>query len=169
METKGRVLHAKLTSEDQEQEETLQVCNPNFSTLHMPQPLRCLIFLLFLPMGRRLLCMFHPNFSPIKFHEAEVVLVVEEGEEEDNTVTMSIMMKLIWGGAELAMLECVEVDAPKILLYLLAAAQFCLWPTITFLFFILFSPTSSLNAVSGPTKRRHEVIVAHHGAVATDD
>ena len=54
-------------------------------------------------------------------------------------------------------------------MYLLAAAQFCLWPTITFLFFILFSPTSSLNAVSGPTKRRHEVIVAYHGAVATDD
>ena len=54
-------------------------------------------------------------------------------------------------------------------MYLLAAFQFCLWPTITFLFFVLFSPTSSLNAVSGPTKRRHEVIVAHHGAVATDD
>ena len=40
--------------------------------------------------------MFHPKFSPIKFHEAEeVVLVVgeeeeEEGEEEDNTVTMGV-------------------------------------------------------------------------------
>jgi len=45
-------------------------------------------------MGRRLLCMFHPNFGPIKFHEAEeVVLVVEEEEEreeEDNTVTMGV-------------------------------------------------------------------------------
>ena len=46
-------------------------------------------------MGRHLLCMFHPNFGPIKFHEAEeVVLVVEEeeeeGEEEDNTVTMGV-------------------------------------------------------------------------------
>ena len=53
-----------------------------------------LIFLLFLPMGRCLLCMFHPNFGPIKFHEAEeVVLEVEEEEEreeEDNTVTMGV-------------------------------------------------------------------------------
>ena len=51
----------------------------------------------------------------------------------------------------------------------MAAAHFFLWPAVTFLFFILLCPTSSLNAVSGPTKRRHEVIVAHHGAVATDD
>ncbi|KAK9991086.1 hypothetical protein SO802_026071 [Lithocarpus litseifolius] len=48
-------------------------------------------------------------------------------------------------------------------------AHFFLWPAVTFLFFILLRPTSSLNAVSGPTKRRHEVVVAHHGAVATDD
>ena len=41
--------------------------------------------------------MFHPNFSPIKFHEAEEVVLVEEeeeeeeeGEEEDNTVTMGV-------------------------------------------------------------------------------
>ena len=47
-------------------------------------------------MGKCLLCMFHPNFSPIKFHEAEEVVLVEEeeeeeeGEEEDNTVTMGV-------------------------------------------------------------------------------
>lgn len=44
-------------------------------------------------MGRRLLCMLHPNFGPIKFHEAEVVLVVEEEEEreeEDNTVPLGV-------------------------------------------------------------------------------
>ncbi|KAM4127922.1 hypothetical protein ACJW30_02G126500 [Castanea mollissima] len=49
------------------------------------------------------------------------------------------------------------------------SSHFFLFPAITFLFFILLCPTSSLNAVSGPTKHRHEVIVAHHGAVATDD
>ena len=49
--------------------------------------------MLFLPMGRRHLCMYHPNFGPIKVHDAEVVLVVEEEEEEeeeDNTVTKGV-------------------------------------------------------------------------------
>jgi hypothetical protein len=54
-------------------------------------------------------------------------------------------------------------------LYLLVAALLILCPTITFLFFILLPPTSSLNSVSGPTKHRHKVIIAHHGVVATDD
>jgi gamma-glutamyltranspeptidase/glutathione hydrolase/leukotriene-C4 hydrolase len=44
-----------------------------------------------------------------------------------------------------------------------------LCPTITFLFFTLLPPTSSLNPVSGPTKHRNEVTIAPHGAVATDD
>ncbi|XP_059432316.1 glutathione hydrolase 1-like [Corylus avellana] len=50
-----------------------------------------------------------------------------------------------------------------------STSRLFLRPTITFLFFILLPPTSSLNSVSGPTKHRHEVIIAHHGAVATDD
>uniref|UniRef100_A0A7N2LXC8 Gamma-glutamyl transferase n=1 Tax=Quercus lobata TaxID=97700 RepID=A0A7N2LXC8_QUELO len=66
------------------------------------------------------------------------------------------MMKLIWGGAELAMPECV-----------LSSVLFMAYHYISLLYTV-FS-TSSLNAVSGPTKRRHEVIVAYHGAVATDD
>ncbi|KAG6717325.1 glutathione hydrolase 1-like [Carya illinoinensis] len=44
-----------------------------------------------------------------------------------------------------------------------------LWPTIAFLFFIWLPPISSLGSVSGPIKHRHEVIIARHGAVATDD
>lgn len=55
------------------------------------------------------------------------------------------------------------------LLYLLVAALFFLWPTIAFLFFIWLPPISSLGSVSGPIKHRHEVIIARHGAVATDD
>ena len=44
-----------------------------------------------------------------------------------------------------------------------------LWPAITCLLFTLLSPTSSLNSLNGTPKNRHEVIVARHGVVATDD
>ncbi|TXG69397.1 hypothetical protein EZV62_004332 [Acer yangbiense] len=44
-----------------------------------------------------------------------------------------------------------------------------LWPAITCLLFTLLSPTSSLNSLNGTTINRHEVIVARHGVVATDD
>ncbi|KAF5458086.1 hypothetical protein F2P56_022148 [Juglans regia] len=49
------------------------------------------------------------------------------------------------------------------------SSLFFLWPTIAFLFFIWLPPISSLASVSGPIKHRHEVIIARHGAVATDD
>ncbi|KAK4838170.1 hypothetical protein QYF36_011621 [Acer negundo] len=44
-----------------------------------------------------------------------------------------------------------------------------LWPAIACLLFTLLSPTSSLNSLNGTNKNRHEVIVARHGVVATDD
>ncbi|XP_041008161.1 glutathione hydrolase 1 [Juglans microcarpa x Juglans regia] len=49
------------------------------------------------------------------------------------------------------------------------SSLFFLWPTIAFLFFIWLPPISSLGSVSGTIKHRHEVIIARHGAVATDD
>lgn len=55
------------------------------------------------------------------------------------------------------------------LLYLLVVALLSLWSAIAFLFFSWLPPTSSLGSVTGPIKHRHEVIIAHHGAVATDD
>lgn len=44
------------------------------------------------------------------------------------------------------------------------------WPTITFILFSLLSLSSSNHdATSDLTKHRREVIIAQHGAVATDD
>lgn len=44
-----------------------------------------------------------------------------------------------------------------------------LWVTITSVFIIQLPLTLSANSISGHIKHRHEVVVAHHGAVATDD
>ncbi|KAJ0041344.1 hypothetical protein Pint_26765 [Pistacia integerrima] len=44
-----------------------------------------------------------------------------------------------------------------------------LWPTILFHLFLILAPSSSLDNLNGHTKHRREVIVAHHGVVATDD
>lgn len=44
-----------------------------------------------------------------------------------------------------------------------------LWATITSVFIIQLPLTLSANSISGHIKHRHEVVVAHHGAVATDD
>ncbi|XP_031267593.1 glutathione hydrolase 1-like [Pistacia vera] len=44
-----------------------------------------------------------------------------------------------------------------------------LWPTILFHLFLILAPSSSLDNLNGHTKHRREVIVTHHGVVATDD
>ncbi|KAB1199976.1 Gamma-glutamyltranspeptidase 2 [Morella rubra] len=44
-----------------------------------------------------------------------------------------------------------------------------LWVTITSVFIIQLPLTLSANSISGHIKHRHEAVVAHHGAVATDD
>ncbi|KAL9459185.1 hypothetical protein AB3S75_002551 [Citrus x aurantiifolia] len=44
-----------------------------------------------------------------------------------------------------------------------------LWPAIALLFVSLLASTSSIDGLSGSNKHRREVIVAHHGVVATDD
>lgn len=43
------------------------------------------------------------------------------------------------------------------------------WPAITLLFVSLLASTSSIDGLGGSNKHRREVIVAHHGVVATDD
>ncbi|XP_061337429.1 glutathione hydrolase 1-like isoform X1 [Gastrolobium bilobum] len=52
---------------------------------------------------------------------------------------------------------------------LLPSIALLLWYAIAFLLVSNLGSASSLNATNGHTKRRHEVIVAHNGAVATDD
>nr|XP_015890908.2 glutathione hydrolase 1-like isoform X1 [Ziziphus jujuba var. spinosa]XP_024932390.2 glutathione hydrolase 1-like isoform X1 [Ziziphus jujuba var. spinosa] len=52
----------------------------------------------------------------------------------------------------------------------ISCSQMLFWPTIAFFFLSLLLLTSSLDAASNDSqKNRDEVIVSHHGAVATDD
>ena len=57
----------------------------------------------------------------------------------------------------------------SVLKYPLIAAHTSFWPALILVLFSLLLHTTSLNAVStNSTKHRQEVIVARHGAVATD-
>lgn len=66
-------------------------------------------------------------------------------------------------------LRCKWSDKKSFELHVVFAALALSWPAITLLFVSLLASTSSIDGLSGSNKHRREVIVAHHGVVATDD